>query len=71
MSTPQVVTVNGTPRPITQQETLDALITRLLGPVRAGIAVAVNGTVLPVDTWSGQVLAAGDEVEILTAVQGG
>ncbi|WP_460798214.1 sulfur carrier protein ThiS [Microbacterium sp. GXF0217] len=36
-----------------------------------GIAVAVNQAVVPRSRWSSAALAAGDEVEVLTAVQGG
>ncbi|NYV78475.1 sulfur carrier protein ThiS, partial [Streptomyces sp. UH6] len=43
----------------------------LLTPARSGVAAAVNETVVPRDRWAGTVLADGDRVEILTAVQGG
>ncbi|MEV6299310.1 sulfur carrier protein ThiS [Actinoplanes sp. NPDC051861] len=36
-----------------------------------GVAVAVNGTVVPRSTWSAVDLADGDRVEVLTAAQGG
>ncbi|MFV0457817.1 MAG: sulfur carrier protein ThiS [Actinomycetales bacterium] len=36
-----------------------------------GIAVAVNGEVVPRSTWQATALAEGAEVEIVTAVQGG
>ena len=36
-----------------------------------GIAVAVNGEVVPKGSWSEQVLQADDRVEIIRAVQGG
>jgi len=39
-------------------------------PVR-GIAVAVNGTVVPRSAWPATELRDGDAVEVLTAVQGG
>lgn len=35
-----------------------------------GVAVAVNGEVVPKNQWK-QALKAGDEVEVLTATQGG
>ncbi|WP_412541525.1 sulfur carrier protein ThiS [Longispora sp. K20-0274] len=38
---------------------------------RRGVAVAVNGTVVPRSTWPATALADGDVVELLTAVQGG
>lgn len=37
----------------------------------SGIAVAVNGEVLPRSDWPVRVLAEGDRLEIVTAVQGG
>ena len=36
-----------------------------------GIAVALNGAVVPRTQWSATVLADGDRLEVLTAVQGG
>ena len=36
-----------------------------------GIAVAVNANVVPRSSWAITVLADGDEIEVLTAVQGG
>jgi sulfur carrier protein len=36
-----------------------------------GVAVAVNGEVVPRLDWPGYALGEGDEVELLVAVQGG
>lgn len=36
-----------------------------------GVAVALNGDVVPRSAWSSTRLAPGDAVEIVTAVQGG
>jgi sulfur carrier protein len=36
-----------------------------------GVAVAVNGAVVPRDRWSEVTLAQGDRVEVIHAVQGG
>lgn len=36
-----------------------------------GIAVAVNGAVVPRTSWPARDLAAGDEIEIVRATQGG
>jgi sulfur carrier protein len=47
-----------------------ALVERLT-EVRRGVAVAVNGTVVPRSTWDQARLADGDAVEVLTAAQGG
>lgn len=38
---------------------------------RRGVAVAVNGEVVPRSTWENTALAEGDSVEVLTAAQGG
>lgn len=38
---------------------------------RSGVAVAVDGEVVPRADWAGRALAAGARIEILTAVQGG
>lgn len=42
-----------------------------LTEARRGVAVAVNGTVVPRSTWHAVPLADGDQVEVLTAAQGG
>ncbi|PAL18758.1 sulfur carrier protein ThiS [Micrococcus luteus] len=38
---------------------------------RLGVAVAVGGEVVPRSAWATRALAAGDEVDVVTAVQGG
>jgi sulfur carrier protein len=50
-----------------------AQLLKLLGHAAGnkGIAVAVNGEVVPRSEWDGHRLHAGDEVEIVGAVQGG
>ncbi len=47
-----------------------ALVERLTAATR-GVAVAVNGTVVPRSAWDDAPLADGDSVEVLTAAQGG
>ena len=65
------VLLNGEPREL-PVPALGALLGLLgLEPGRRGIAVAVNGAVVPRSRWSQAELADGDEVEVLTAVQGG
>lgn len=36
-----------------------------------GVAVAINGEVVPRSAWAGRHLSPGDHVELLSAVQGG
>lgn len=38
---------------------------------RLGVAVAVNATVVPRSQWAQQALSEGDDIELVTAVQGG
>jgi sulfur carrier protein len=65
------LTVNG--RELVEAESglsVGALVDRLASR-RRGVAVAVNGTVVPRSTWETARLADGDAVEVLTAAQGG
>lgn len=49
-----------------------ALLSSLTPPPPArGLAVAVNGALVPRRTWESHQLAAGDTVEIVKALQGG
>ncbi len=64
------VRINGEPRELAEPLTLDALIATLTA-AHSGVAAAVNETVVPRGRWAATVLADGDRVEILTAVQGG
>jgi sulfur carrier protein len=48
------------------------LIEARFGPgAGRGIAVAINGTVVPRSAWPDTALLDGDRVDIVTAVQGG
>lgn len=64
------VSVNGERRELPPGHRLDALVLAHT-PSRHGVAVAVDGEVVPRASWAETVLADGAEVEILTAVQGG
>ena len=64
------ITGNGRERAIDPGATVTDLLAELgLGPT--GSAVAVNGEVLPRGAWPRRALADGDDVDVLTAVQGG
>lgn len=43
----------------------------LLTPAESGVAAAVNGDVVRRSAWEATRLADGDQVEVVTAVQGG
>jgi sulfur carrier protein len=62
--------VNGREHAAEQPLSVAALVDSII-PVRRGVAVAVNGTVVPKSTWAEVSLAEGDAVEVLTAAQGG
>jgi sulfur carrier protein len=67
------LTVNGRARVVDGPATVAAVVAELTGsaePVR-GVAVAVNGAVVPRAAWAATSLRDGDAVEVLTAVQGG
>jgi sulfur carrier protein len=64
------VTVNGSARALSGGETVADLVVELT-PHRRGVAVAVNGEVVPRTGWDGTALRDGDRVEVLTAAQGG
>jgi sulfur carrier protein len=63
------LTVNGEPREAADGATVDAVVASLTS--QAGVAAAVNGEVVPRHAWTGADLRDGDQVEIVTAVQGG
>ncbi|MEO7196202.1 MAG: sulfur carrier protein ThiS [Pseudonocardiaceae bacterium] len=64
------VIVNGGSRELPAGATLADLL-ELLGVPSGGVAVALDGAVLPRESWPGTVLREGASVEVLTAVQGG
>ncbi|MBY8876554.1 sulfur carrier protein ThiS [Actinacidiphila acidipaludis] len=64
------VQVNGERRALAAPVALEALVASLTS-ASAGVAAAVNETVVPRTRWAATALADGDRVEILTAVQGG
>ncbi|MFG1291919.1 sulfur carrier protein ThiS [Xanthobacter versatilis] len=63
--------VNGAPEDHQAATVADLLRAKGLDPERKGIAVAVNGAVVPRRTWAEAALSAGDAVEIIEAKQGG
>jgi sulfur carrier protein len=63
------LTVNGVSRDLPGEPTVAALVAALT-PARRGVAVAVNGEVVPRSTWPDRNLSDGDRVEVLTAAQG-
>lgn len=64
------VIANGDSREVPGGATVDDLVLALVGQ-RTGLAVALNGEVVPRRAWPARPLADGDRVEVVTAVQGG
>nr|WP_296074191.1 sulfur carrier protein ThiS [uncultured Actinoplanes sp.] len=64
------LTVNGQAFDADRELSVEALVETLTS-ARRGVAVAVNGEVVPRSTWATVPLADGDSVEVLTATQGG
>ncbi len=66
------VTVNGEPAEAAAGETVAGLLAGLGHPPGGpGIAVALNGEVLPRAAWTTTVLCEHDRIEVLGATQGG
>ncbi|MGH8897105.1 MAG: sulfur carrier protein ThiS [Egibacteraceae bacterium] len=66
------VVTNGREQPVREGTTVADLVAELgHDPGRPGVAVAVNGAVVPRRTWRARRLADGDRVEVLGAAQGG
>ena len=66
-----VVTLNGEPRELREPATVELAVLATGAPDGRGVAVAVDGEVVPRAAWADTVLAEGARVEVLTAVQGG
>ncbi len=65
------IRINGESEPLAVA-TLDALLAeKAVDTKQRGIAVALNGAVVPRAAWRDTVLRAGDSVEIVRARQGG
>jgi sulfur carrier protein len=64
------VTVNGQRRGVPAATTLGEVVATVTG-LPSGVAAAVNGDVVPRRSWPDVRLQEGDQVEVVTAVQGG
>jgi sulfur carrier protein len=64
------ITVNGTEREIREGLSVEALLIEATGSTR-GSAVVVDGAVVPRGEWARQRLRDGQQIELITAVQGG
>src|SRR4051795_4033858 len=67
-----LVTLNGSPRELPEGSTVEAAVREAgAGADARGVAVAVDGEVVPRGQWTAVALREGQQVEVLRAVQGG
>jgi sulfur carrier protein len=64
------VKLNGEPRELPDGTTMAQAVAELTA-LGTGVAAAVNGAVVPHGSWAATLLRDGDQVEVVTAVQGG
>ena len=64
------VKLNGAPRELPDASTVAQAVAELTA-APSGVAAAVNGDVVPRRSWDATMLRDGDQVEVVTAVQGG
>jgi sulfur carrier protein len=64
------VKLNGEPHELPDGATLAEAVAQVTD-LAAGVAAAVNGDVAPRGSWAVTPLRDGDQVEVVTAVQGG
>jgi sulfur carrier protein len=64
------VLVNGRAREVAARSTVDQVVAAVTD-LDSGVAVAVNGEVVPRRGWPATLVGEGDQIEIVTAVQGG
>jgi len=65
------IRVNGADEPLAVETLAELLTDKDIDPGQRGIAVALNGSVVPRAAWPETRLAPGDSVEIVRARQGG
>jgi sulfur carrier protein len=71
MNAALTIHVNDQPRTLTGPTALLALLRELGCADRKGVAVAINGDVVPRAEWPTRALAAADRVLVIQATQGG
>ncbi|MDQ3609467.1 MAG: sulfur carrier protein ThiS [Actinomycetota bacterium] len=65
-----MIRVNGDPAPVDDGTTVTALLAAIDAPPR-GVAVAIDGEVVPRTAWPSTHVPDGARVEVLSAMQGG
>jgi sulfur carrier protein len=65
------IRVNGEDMTLATARLIDLLHALEVDPARRGVAVAVNGAVVPRAHWTAATLAGGEEIEIVRPFAGG
>ena len=66
-----VVTLNGERRELAEPATIESAVRAIGAPDGRGVAVALDGEVVPRSEWATTAVSDGQQVEVLHAVQGG
>jgi sulfur carrier protein len=66
-----VITINGKRRELGDDATIEAAVRVAGAPDGRGVAVALDGEVVPRGEWATTEVQDGQQVEVLRAVQGG
>jgi sulfur carrier protein len=64
------IIINGQSQPVAEELSLAGAVS-LVTVAGSGVAAALNGDVIRRTAWESTRLAPGDQVEVVTAVQGG
>jgi len=64
------ILINGAAHQVADDMSLDRAVA-LISSAASGVAAAVNGELVRRVSWPSTRLAAGDQIEVLSAVQGG
>ena len=67
----KTIRVNGESEPLAADTLAALLVEKAVDTAQRGIAVALNGSVVPRSAWAATPLKPGDSVEIVRARQGG
>ncbi len=67
----RTIKVNGADQAFAGAHVIDLLQMLGIDPARRGVAVAINGTVVPRARWTDARLDGGDDVEIVRPLSGG
>ena len=66
------VTVNGEKVEVPPETTVSELLLKLeINPSRKGLAVAVDGEIVPREKWGETRVSEGNEIDVVHAVRGG